>query len=57
MKIIQSGAPQPTAEPNRFKMDLSLLPVRGRFDNYLIFGNLGTPYLFRLIWGHLTYLD
>ncbi len=32
MKIIQPGAPQPTSDPNRFKMELPSLPGRGRYE-------------------------
>ena len=32
MQIIQSGAPQPTPEPNRFKMDFTSLPGCGQGD-------------------------
>lgn len=32
MKIIQPEAPQPTAEPNRFKVELPSLPGRGGWD-------------------------
>ncbi|MCG8553445.1 MAG: AraC family transcriptional regulator [Desulfobacterales bacterium] len=32
MKIIKPGAPQPTKEPNRFKVELPSLPGRGGWD-------------------------